>query len=476
VSEDLITAALREADEVLEPQKLNGKSRRKRKRPPIRDRATELQLSEKFVREFGKNHRYCAPLGGWFSWTCTHWEPDARGRAAEAVKQMARDIGAEAAALLDPNLFKDATRAGSAAGVRAILELARSAPEIAFSPEEADSDPWLLNVQNGTLDLRTGKLRSHARRDLITKCCPVAYDPNAKAPRFEKFLSEIQPRLDVRDFLARCFGYAVIGIVREHVLIVYWGPGANGKSVLVDVVTHVLGDYAKPGPSSLIVDDGKQHPTDVASCFGSRLVVVHETKRGASFDASKVKLLCGGDRLTARYMRQDFFDFAPTHTLVMLSNYRPQADSTDAALWRRVQLVPFDVVIPPEKQDRELAEKIKSAESAGLLRWIVDGAVQWQKQGLNPPDVVREQTAAYRAAEDVIGQFLEERCVRLKAASVRAAALYSTFKSWCSDTGANVVRMNDFSAELQARGFERKRDSRGAAYHGIGLHALEDEE
>jgi len=477
VSEDLIAAALREADEVLEPKQLNGKSRRKRKRKgaPVRDRATELQLSEKLVREFGKNLRYCGPLGGWFAWNGACWERDMRGRAPEAVKQMARSIGAEAAALLDPNRFKDATRAGSAAGVRAILELARSAPEIAFSPDEADADPWLLNVENGTIDLRTGTLRPHDRRDLITKCCPVPYDPEATAPRFEKFLAEIQPRQDVRNYLGRSVGYAAIGIVRENVVIVCWGCGANGKSVFVDVVTHVLGDYAKPGPSSLIVDDGKQHPTDVASCFGSRLVVVHETKRGAAFDASKIKLLTGGDRLTARYMRQDFFDFAPTHTLIMLSNYRPQADSTDAALWRRVQLVPFDVVIPEEKQDRELAEKIKAEESSGLLRWIVEGALEWQKQGLDPPDIIREQTAAYRAAEDVIGQFVEDRCVRLRGVSVRAANLYAAFKQWCSDTGASVVRMNDFSAELQARGFERRKDRQGAAYHGIGLHAEEDD-
>jgi P4 family phage/plasmid primase-like protien len=272
-------------------------------------------------------------------------------------------------------------------------------------------------------------------------------------------------------------GYAANGVVREHALGVLWGCGANGKSVLADVVMHVLGDYAKPGPSSLIVHDGKHtpHPTDVASCVGSRLVVVHETKRGASFDASKVKLLTGGDKLTARYMRQDFFVFEPSHTLVMLSNYKPEADANDAALWRRVQLVPFDVVIPVEKQDRELAEKIKANEAAGVLRWLVQGALQWRKQGLNPPKVILDQTAAYRAAEDVIGRFIEERCTVNPNLKYAAGKLYEAFKEWCTSNGERVIRGNDFSEELRGRGYSKSRDRHGVVYHGLGVNEEEME-
>jgi putative DNA primase/helicase len=204
-------------------------------------------------------------------------------------------------------------------------------------------------------------------------------------------------------------------------------------------------------------------------------VIVHETKRGAAFDASKVKLLTGGDKLTARFMRQDYFDFSPSHTLVMLSNYKPEADATDAALWRRVQLVPFDVVIPEEKIDRELAEKIKRDEAPGVLRWIVEGALQWQWRELDPPNIVREQTEAYRAAEDVIGQFIEECCVRNKAAKVKGGVFYAKFKEWCQSQGAHPVRGNDFSAEVQARGFRRVKTNAGAIYNGIGLHASDDE-
>jgi putative DNA primase/helicase len=175
-------------------------------------------------------------------------------------------------------------------------------------------------------------------------------------------------------------------------------------------------------------------------------------------------------------MRQDFFVFEPTHTLVMLSNYKPEADANDAALWRRVQLVPFDVVIPDEKQDRELADKIKASEAPGVLRWIVEGAVQWQCQGLNPPETVKRQTADYRAAEDVVGQFIEERCVKLPSAKASGGNLYAAFKKFCEDEGVKAVRGNDFSAEIQARGFRKVKTNRGVVYHGIGLHSAEDED
>jgi putative DNA primase/helicase len=380
-----------------------SRARQKRKAPRPGER-TELEISEMLVQRFGHELGYCAALGGWYVWRETHWSLDELEHARECAKSIGRELAAEAAALFDSDTFNAAKRASSARGVAAILDLARSAPEIVFGPDQANRDPWALNVLNGTLDLRTAQLRPHNKADLITRVCPVAYDPAATAPTFERFLSEVQPDAEVRAYLARLCGYAAGGAVLEHVLGVLWGPGANGKSVLADVVSHVLGGYARPGPSSLIVANGSHepHPTDVASLFNSRLVVVHETKKGASFDASKVKLLTGGDRLTARHMRQDFFEFAPSHTLVMLSNYRPSADSTDAALWRRVQLVPFEVVIPLERRDPRLADSIR-AEAPGVLNWIVQGALTWQRMGLAPPEVVRKQTEAYRESEDMIG-------------------------------------------------------------------------
>lgn len=453
-----------------------GGKRRKGKAIPDGDR-TELQLADQLVERFGEDLRYCAELGGWHAWAGTHWTLDRTERAREMVKTIARELAQEAAADLDQDTFRAAKRAGSARGVSAVLDLARSTPGIVFPTDDADRDPWLLATLSGTLALRTRELRPNARADLLTRCAGASYDPEAKAPTFERFLEEVQPDPEVRAYLARLMGYAATGLVREHVLGVLWGPGANGKSVFAECIMHALGDYARPGPSSLIVGGGghEPHPTDVASCVGSRLVVVHETKRGATFDASKVKHLTGGDRLTARHMRQDFFAFAPSHTLVMLSNYKPQADASDAALWRRVQLVPFEVVVPEERRDTTLGERIRETEAAGVLRWIVDGCLEWQRMGLAPPAVVREQTEAYRASEDVIGAFLEERCERSAGARVQSGVLYGAYRKWCEAQGIKPARSNDFVAELEGRGFRRERTMHGRYVVGLELLELRNE-
>lgn len=458
-----------------EPDNVVPIERARRKRSPYTP--LEIDLIQRHAQPYaGTEIRYCGPLGGWFSWSGACWARDEREHAREVAKQVARSIAHEAAARNDDDLWRVARRAGSAGGIGAVLDVLRSAPGVVFVPADADQDPFALACANGTIDLRTGQLRPHARAELITRASSVVYDPQATAPRFVRFLKEVQPDQDVRAYLARLIGYSAVGVVQEQVLGVFWGPGANGKSVLADIVTYALGDYARPGPSSLIVSTGhsQPHPTDVASCAGSRLVIVHETQRGANFDTSKVKLLTGADTLTARHMHQNYFTFAPTHTLVMLSNYRPSADSSDYAFWRRVHLVPFDVVIPEESRDPKLGEALR-AEAPGVLRWIVDGALEWQRDGLAPPKVVREQTEQYRASEDVIGQFIEERCVKLKEASARGGDLYAAYRVWCQQTALRPVRNNDFAGELRARGFTKDEKNFGAVYRGIGLLSEEKE-
>ncbi len=443
----------------------------------------EIDVARRLVDVHGSEIRYAAGIE-WLTWTGTRWAIDLREHARELVKLLAEELRTTAAADDDDDLWTLAKACGRARGLSGILDAARSDPRVRVAVDQLDGDPWVLNAANGTIDLTldehpSAALDPHDRADLLTKITPVAYDPNARAPLFERFLEEVQPDPEVRAYLARLFGYAACGVVREKVLGVFWGKGDNGKSVLAECVMQALGDYAKPGPSSLIVQNGhhEPHPTDVATCVGARLVVVHETKKGASFDASKVKLLTGGDRLTARFMRQDFFSFAPTHTLLMLSNYKPAADGSDAALWTRVQLVPFSVVIPKAKQDRSLTARIVANELPGVLRWIVDGAREWQRLGLAPPEVVREQTEAYRTSEDTIAAFIEERCVTTVAtARIAASALYENFRTWCEAQGARPARANDFGAEIEARGFRRTRQASGRFYEGIGLRSVVDDD
>lgn len=437
---------------------------------------TELELADVFVKRFSGEVCFCQELGGWHFYDGARWKRDRVGHAKELAKKLARDLAAEAEG--NKNRSKEARRAGSAAGIDAVLKIAASDPQVALEQDRFDADPWKLNVQNGTVDLKTGELLPHDPDDVISKVCRFDYDDGASAPLFDGFLREVQPEEEIRSYLQRAFGVALVGAVLDRVLFVLFGDGANGKSVLAEVTSKALGDYARPGPKSLLVRDGRNtpHPTDVASCAGSRLVVVHETDKGATFDASKVKLLTGGDELTARFMRGDFFCFEPTHTLCMLSNYKPRADATDKALWDRVQLVPFDVVIPKERQDMELASKIIEAEGAGILRWLVEGCRKWQQSGLQPPEKVTRQTAEYRASEDVIGRFIEERCTEMTDLKTQAAALYAAFKTWAMAQGEHPPRSNEFFAELQARGFQRIKTKSGKFYAGIGLNADADAE
>ncbi len=416
----------------------------------------------------GERIRFCAARGGWLAVVGERLMKDECEKAREEAKSVIAAIAREAGALLDDAIWQVAKRLGTARGIDAVLNVLRSVPGIVFAPDEADRDPYAFACGNGIVDLNAGTPRRRAPAEIFTRASSIPYDPDAKAPRFEKFLAEVQPDLEVRAYIQRFIGYAAVGVVQEHVIGVFWGPGANGKSVFGEIISYVFGDYARPGPPTLIVSNGhsEPHPTDIASCAGARLVIVQETQRGARFDASKVKLLTGGDKLTARFMRQDFFEFTPTHTMLMMSNYKPSADASDYAFWRRVHLVPFSVVIPEDKRDPRLGEALR-AEAPGILRWVVDGALEWQRVGLAPPKVIREQTEAYRSSEDVIGQFLDERTVRLPAASVKASVLYGEYKSWCTANGHAAANANDFGAELVGRGLKRVRHASGNVYLGI---------
>lgn len=402
----------------------------------------------------------------------SRWIRDTKKKLTAAREVANKELEEELEAELEEanELFAWAHRQQERNALSNVLELASKIDPIVTKPETWDRDLLALNCKNGTIDLRTGELRPHRREDMLTKCIELDYDPHASAPLFEEFLAEVQPSAEVRAYLLRVAGYAAVGVVREHVLVVFWGTGSNGKSVFAGAIADTLGPYARTGADSLITRTGdhEPHPADIAACLGARLVLVHETRQGAAFDASKIKKLTGGDELTARHMRQDFFDFKPTHTLVMLTNYKPHGDASDAALWRRIHLVPWDVTIPPDRVDKTLPERLR-AEAQGILASIVRGAVEWHREGLAPPKKILDQTAAYQKAEDVIGQFIREECVVVEKASCRAGQIYAAYRRWCEANGHRPKSSKDFSPQLQRRGYERTEDRTGNWYHGIGL-------
>jgi putative DNA primase/helicase len=337
------------------------------------------------------------------------------------------------------------------------------------APDELDADPMLLNTKSGTIDLRTGELREHRREDLITKLAPVEYDPGAEAPAWGAFLERVLPDEELRGFVRRAAGYSASGDTSEQCLFINHGVGANGKSTFHEAAAAALGDYAMRAPTDmLLARRSGAVPNDVARLKGARFVTAAETEDGRRLAESLVKDLTGQDTITARFMRAEFFDFKPTHKLHLSTNHKPEIRGTDAAIWRRIRLVPWTVTIPPAEQDKKLSEKLRG-ELAGVLAWIVRGCVEWRHEGLKAPDAVRKATGAYRSEMDVIGAFIEDCCVLRPDASALATPLYVAYKEWCEESGEPIEKQRRFGMRLTERGLRREKVGGVYKWYGIGL-------
>jgi putative DNA primase/helicase len=351
-----------------------------------------------------------------------------------------------------------------------MITQATALPGIAVTPTELDIDPWLLNCQNGTLDLRTGKVREHRREDLITKVTRVAYDPDAKCALWETFLARVQPDARVRDFLGRLAGYALTGDVGEHVLPIHHGKGRNGKGVFVNTRLYAMGDYAKQIPTELLMQKkGDAHPTEKTVLFGCRFAAAVESEEGRSLNVSFVKQATGGDKISARRMREDFWEFDPSHKIELSTNHRPVIRETADAIWERVQLVPWAVQIPKPERDKKLDQKLK-VEAPGILAWMVRHCLAWQRDGLVVPECVRVATSAYRAAEDLFGIFLDECCAVEERAVIDATSIQEAYKTW----DERELSHKALSAKLEERSFAKGgRDSKTGRTLWCGLRLRE---
>lgn len=356
----------------------------------------------------------------------------------------------------------------SARGIRDMLEVAKS--DLAVTPESFDKHDWLLNCPNGTLELCTGNLREHRHADHLTKLCPTRYEPNAVCPTWLAFLDTILAGdSDLISYLQRLMGYWLTGDVREQILPILWGTGSNGKSTLVNVVMDMMGgDYAIMADKSLVVAKEREgHSTERMDLFGRRLAVVQETDEGQKFAEAAVKQLTGGDVIRGRRMREDTWEYRPTHKILLVTNHKPRVRATDHAFWRRVKLIHFGVTIPDDMQDKKLPAKLR-AEHAGILAWAVRGCLDWQSQGLGEPEAVRLATANYRAVEDVIGQFVADCCIVRPAVKVKLSTLRERYEAWCKERGEREVSGRKFGEYLCAHGFESFR-SNATWYRGIGV-------
>lgn len=437
-------------------------------------RLTDLGNAERFEALHGQEVRFC-PGQGWLEWKQGRWKRDETGdRVRQRAAATARAIWNETKAADNDDARKriasHAAKSEGAQRVEAMLKLSCGRPGILAEHDTFDADPLLLNVKNGTVDLRDGTLKPHDPANMITKLAPFNYDPDAQAPTWDRFLADIIPDPDVRDYLQRAVGYSATGGVEEQVLFFLHGGGQNGKSTFIETISLVMGDYSGPAPRDLLmVSHNANRELQATALHGRRLIVSQESEENRRLDEATVKALTGGDRIQARPLYQVYFDFAPTHKLWLSSNHKPRIKGTDFAIWRRVKLIPFDVQIADDKKDGTLKGKLKK-EGPGILRWIVDGARAWQQRRLDEPEAVKGAIAEYRDAEDLFAQWMEECCTCSPGAWEPSAMLYHSFRSWCESHGErSVMKQNAFGMRLKKEGYLSTHTREGAIWRGLSL-------
>jgi putative DNA primase/helicase len=426
------------------------------------------------VRAYGHEVRYCSELKKWFIWNGKFWEKDTSGDIYRRAKKTVRAMLIEAAQIESDEarkaLVRHQKRSESENRIKAMVNLAQSEPGVPVHLSDFNRDPMLFNVQNGTIDLRTCKLQSHRPADLLTKISPVTYSSAATAPNWEAFIKRITAQSDrLAEYLARIVGYSLTGETVEHALFLLYGTGANGKSTFLESLRHVMGDYAATADFGTFLNSRTQGVrNDIARLNGSRFVTATESEAGKRMAESVVKQLTGGDRVSARFLYGEFFEFQPSFKLFLGTNHRPKVIGSDDGIWRRIRLIPFMVTIPSCERDRNLTVRLK-LEADGILNWAIRGLQDWRKEGLRDPDEVLNATDEYRRREDAIGHFLESCCNRREGARASSEALYKRYGAWASANREFELNHREFSKVLEDKGFVRKHTDRGTAWLGIEL-------
>ena len=424
---------------------------------------TEDALALAFTRRYHRDWRYVAAWGRWLVWDGQRWRTENTLAATDLIRGVCRQMAVRA------DNPKVAAKLASASTVGGVERLARADRRHAATTDEWDADPWLLNTPGGVVDLKTGRKRPNERADRMTKITTAT--PAGDCPQWRAFLSDITGgNVELQTYLQRMVGYCLTGVTSAHALFFLYGTGANGKSVFANVISTILGDYATSASMDTFVETrGDRHPTDLAGLRGARFVTAIETEQGRRLNESKVKAITGGDKISARFMRQDFFEYTPQFKPVIVGNHKPAIRNIDEAMKRRMHMIPFTVTIPPERRDSRLTEKLL-AERDGILAWAVAGCLAWQREGLKPPASVVSATEEYFEAEDALGRWLDERCVRAPNAKSLTAELFTDWKQWAEAAGEFIGAQRRFSDLLITRGIEKWRNGMGVrGFQGIGL-------
>jgi putative DNA primase/helicase len=430
-------------------------------------------LADRVIRTKGDRLRYSPETGRWYVWNGRRWEPDTTLRARDEIGDALAIVGQEVRASAKTKAAiaeaqRESRRIESVSTLDAVIKLVQARAEIAVRQDSLDADPWLLNTPSGAVDLRSGAMELASPEQLSTKLTLVGPDHEGSTALWQKFLMESTGYdRELIAYLQRLVGYALTGSTEEQVLVFIWGPGKNGKSVFLNVVRNVMGDYAKVAAmDAFTASKWDKHTTDLADLVGARLVTASETQADRAWDEQRVKQLSGGDPVKARFMRQDNFQFTPSFKLVFVGNHKPAIRDPDGAMRRRFHLVPFTRT--PEQIDKQLGEKLK-AEYPAILGWMIRGSLLWKQRGLDAPAIVKEATEEYLEGEDAVGRWLLERTLPQEGAATLATKLFENWREWCGINGEHAGSQKKLGQAIGRRYRRVKAGDGSIAYEGIAL-------
>lgn len=424
------------------------------------EKVTEDQVALQFV-ELHPEIRWVELWHRWKRFDGRVWADDSTLQVYDEIRRYCRNISW---AVANDNELQRAKF------IAAVETLARSDRRVAATVDQWDADQWILNTPEGIVDLRTGSLTDHLKEAYCTKITGTGPAENAYCPKFLSFVDDVtEGDAELIDYLQRLTGYALTGDTSEHAMAFFHGGGGNGKSTLLDVVTGIFGDYAEVASmETFVASSGDRHPTDLAKLRGARLVTAVETEEGRKWAESRIKALTGGDAITARFMRQDFFTFTPRFTLLVVGNHRPRLNCVDDAMRRRLHIVPFEASFKGDKIVKDMPAKLRS-EWPAILRWMIDGCLKWQAEGLNPPERVRAATESYFHNQDTLAEWRETRCATGPGFWETPTRLFNSWKQFARDAEYLVGTRATFNDRMEAAGFRQHRDFRGRFWQGIKL-------
>ncbi|MEW9578120.1 phage/plasmid primase, P4 family [Bacillus toyonensis] len=442
---------------------------------------TELGNAERIAYYHGENVRYCNELE-WLIWNGKHWQEDSKRQIEAITAKTLRAIYGEAKATEDKyqsKLLHDWAKKCERRTIR-INSILDVRPMVSVKKKELDSHSFLFNCDNGVIDLKTGELLPHDRDLLLTKISPIKYNKNAECPNWKAFLESIfkkhtgEADHELINYLQKAIGYSLTGVTKEQVMFFLFGNGRNGKSTFINIIQDLLGDYGRQTNSDTFLkkrnDSGINN--DVARLDGARFVSAVESEEGQQLSEALVKQITGGEKMSARFLRQEYFEFTPEFKVFFTTNHKPIVKGSDEGIWRRIMLIPFTVTIPKDKIDYDLPDKL-AKEMPGVLRWAVEGCMKWQAEGLRAPEAVKAATNEYREDMDILAPFIDENCTVNSLVRIEAKMLYENYTKWCYQNNELELKNRAFYRQLEVRGFKKEKGTGNKNFIlGITLNKL----